>query len=254
MANKFIFISGLHRSGTSILHKVLKSQKNISGFDNTGAPEDEGQHLQSVFKNASYYGGPGKFSFNNEARLLNSSKLISQKNKDILLSEWGRFWDFGSTFLMEKSPPNLIRTQFLQELFPDSYFITIIRHPIPVSYATKNWTKQKLPELVNHWITAHEIYFDDVKEIRNHIEIKYEDLVSQPEKTFHFISKFLNTNITYNGEVNNSNVKYFKKWNNIMNPFNFFQKRKVINQYEKALIPFGYSLKDTRVNKKITNL
>ena len=40
---KFIFICGLHRSGTSLLYKILKNQKTISGFKNTTAIEDEGE-------------------------------------------------------------------------------------------------------------------------------------------------------------------------------------------------------------------
>ena len=61
--HKFIFICGLHRSGTSLLYKILKSQKNISGMENTGVIEDEGQHLQTVFNAANKHGGPGKFGF-----------------------------------------------------------------------------------------------------------------------------------------------------------------------------------------------
>jgi len=49
MDKKFVFISGLHRSGTSILHRILRSSEGISGFHDTNVPQDEGQHLQSVF-------------------------------------------------------------------------------------------------------------------------------------------------------------------------------------------------------------
>ena len=34
--------------------------------------------------------------------------------------------------LVEKSPPNLVRTRFLQALFPDARQIVVTRHPIAV--------------------------------------------------------------------------------------------------------------------------
>lgn len=252
MDNKFIFISGLHRSGTSILHEILKVQQNISGFNNTGVPEDEGQHLQSVFPTAKFYGGPGKFALNNDAHLTENSELITDKNKQKLFNEWEKYWDLNSKLLIEKSPPNLIKTRFLQEMFPNSYFITIIRHPIAVSYATKKWSGQSKQALLNHWVKAHEIYFDDVKHINKHIEIKYEDLISNPTNTLEEIGNFLNEKIEYNYQLKEGNSKYFKKWNSFLN--NPFEKKTLIKEYEEKLNKFGYSLEDTSFNKKITNL
>ncbi|MEI2612689.1 MAG: hypothetical protein V9G20_28950 [Candidatus Promineifilaceae bacterium] len=57
--HQFIFIGGLHRSGTSILFKTLRDHPQISGFYNTQVPEDEGQHLQTVIPPAKAFGGPG---------------------------------------------------------------------------------------------------------------------------------------------------------------------------------------------------
>ena len=54
-----IFVAGLHRSRTSLLHKVISSHPEVSGFSQTGVPEDEGQHLQSVYKSAKSFGGAG---------------------------------------------------------------------------------------------------------------------------------------------------------------------------------------------------
>jgi len=46
---QYVFIAGLHRSGTSVLARCLREHPQISGFRNTGVPEDEGQHLQDVY-------------------------------------------------------------------------------------------------------------------------------------------------------------------------------------------------------------
>ena len=73
----FVFIGGLHRSGTSILHRLLCEHPDTSGFEDTGVPEDEGQHLQSVFEPAYIHGGPGEFAFHAEAHLTEKSSLVS---------------------------------------------------------------------------------------------------------------------------------------------------------------------------------
>ena len=140
-AKKFIFISGLHRSGTSLLYRILKEQDEISGLSKTNELEDEGQHVQTVYKPAYEFGGVGKFGFNINARLDENSKLINELNRKKLFNEWSRFWDLEKNILLEKSPPNIIRTRFLQKMFPNSYFINITRHPIATSIASKKWSK-----------------------------------------------------------------------------------------------------------------
>jgi len=68
--DRLLFIGGLHKSGTSILHRILRSHSDVSGFSDTGFPQDEGHLIQSVYPPAWAYGGPGRFAFNPESRLI----------------------------------------------------------------------------------------------------------------------------------------------------------------------------------------
>ncbi len=245
--HKFIFICGLHRSGTSLLHKILRNQKDISGFENTPAIEDEGQHLQTVFNAANKHGGPGKFGFDSSSFLDANSKLINPKNKKTLLNEWNKYWNLNKEFLVEKSPPNLVRTLFLQALFPNSYFITIYRHPVATSLATKKWSKTSYSSLISHWLICHKKFISDRKKIKNSLEIKYEDLTEMPTKTLNTISKFLNTEVIIK-DINikkEVNQKYFNIWKNKKK--NFFLKYKINsyeNCFEKEINEFDYSFKN----------
>ncbi len=90
---KFIFLCGLHRSGTSPLFRILREHPQISGFFNTGVPEDEGQHLQTVFPAAKVYEGPGRFGFAREAHLTDESGLVMAENRQKLFAEWSKYWD-----------------------------------------------------------------------------------------------------------------------------------------------------------------
>ena len=242
---KFIFISGLHRSGTSLLYKILKEQDEISGLSKTNELEDEGQHVQTVYKPAYEFGGVGKFGFDINARLDENSKLINEINRKKLFNEWSRFWDLEKTILLEKSPPNIIRTRFLQKMFPNSYFINITRHPIATSIASKKWSKTSLDELISHWIKCHEIFNEDKKMIRNIINIKYEDLINNNEEILAQLSKFLKLNIKPSKiEIRKGiNDKYFKIWiKKSKSIFTKYRISKIIKKHNSDIEKFDYSL------------
>ena len=241
-----VFIGGLHRSGTSILHRVISSSEAVSGFSNTGVPEDEGQHLQTVFKAANKFGGPGKFAFNTDAGLDENSPLVSTANRDKLITEWTPLWDAEKPVWVEKSPPNLIRTRFFQALFPDALFITLFRHPLAVALATQKWSKTSVHELLKHWIKAHQIYLQDKPHLNHVLEFSYEHMTQQPEAIIKALEAFVDIKIDYHGSFINMNGKYLDKWRTLKS-WQWLRKReqeKCIRDYEEQLNEFGYSLVD----------
>jgi hypothetical protein len=177
---QLIFVGGLHKSGTSLTHRLLRAHPAVSGFVNTGAPEDEGQHLQNVYPAAKVYGGPGRFAFDERAHLTEQSSLVSTGTRTALLNDWAGYWDLSKDVLIEKSPPNLIRGRFLQALFPGAKFIFIVRHPASVSLATRKWTRQQDIELMLHWLVAHNIFLNDLAHLEHWAWLRYEDLVTKP--------------------------------------------------------------------------
>ena len=243
---KMVFISGLHRSGTSVLHRIIRAAPEVSGFENTGEREDEGQLLQTVYHRAKNYGGPGHFAFDERARLDENSSLITPENKEKLLCEWGKYWDNEKPIWVEKSPPNLIRTRFLQELFPDAYFVTITRHPLAVSMATQKWKEESLDYLIRHWLAAHRIYRNDRLKLKNEVSFSYEYMVQHPNNLLQQLGNFLDTEIPLSEPIKNGNTKYFAMWPKlkIWHWTRWNIKRKSANLYEEAVNEFGYSLLD----------
>lgn len=250
--HKFIFIGGLHRSGKSLIYKCLKEHPLISGFNENTVHEDEGQHVQSVYKPAKFYDGQGRFGFKSEAHLTEASPLLSDENKQRLFSEWKRYWDMEKPFLMEQSPPNLIISRFLQEIFPDSYFIMITRHPVPVSYETQKCRADRhhtLYSLVKHWLVSHETFEGDREYLRNGLVVKYEDFVQSPNQCIEGVYSFLgldkhNISEKIRPDINN---EYFEKWNE--SRANIFMKSYVgiiKKRFETRVRQFGYSLYDLK--------
>lgn len=233
---KIVFIGGLHRSGTSTLTKIIGSSDIVSIHTNTKKPENEGQHLQSVYKPAYKYGGLGIFGFFRKYHYTEKSDLLTPENNKKIINEWSKYWDLNKSILVEKSPPNIIHTRYLQEILPNSYFIIIIRHPFPVAMSTKKWNKQSLDKHIKHWLYVHKILYNDLKKIKNYLILKYEDLnIDTFEKEINiFLGEklFIDTEILQNiNSMKRSNEKYFE--NKIPNH--------IKNKYEKKINHYGYS-------------
>jgi len=252
-AHKFVFLGGLHRSGTTLLFRMLREHPVISGFRNNpdanewlGA-EDEGQYLQSVYPQAIYWGGPGKFAFDPEAHLTEQSGLLTTENKAKLATQWFPHWDLSKRVLLEKSPPNLLWTRFLQSAFPNSSFVMIVRHPVAVSLATEKWSPTGLESLIRHWLVAHEIFEADRPYLRRVMAIKHETLASAPAATLREIYGFLGLDpldTTFKA-TSEHNEKYFAQWRELSaNPETCASIRECVARHEARVRAFGYSLED----------
>jgi hypothetical protein len=241
--HRFIFICGLHRSGTSPLFKILREHPRVSGFRNTGVPEDEGQHLQTVFPPAKVFGGPGQFGFAAAAHLTEDSALVTSKNRHQLFEEWSRYWDLSRDCLLEKSPPNLIRTRFLQSMFPNSFFVVVTRHPIAVALATSKWTKCNTETLVKHWIHCHQLFELDRPRIRRVFTIKYEDLIRDTQRILHQICGFLDLSPMEPSPLDpDGNRRYFDTWRDMAAAHGQGPLiRQIAERYEDDVRSHGYS-------------
>ena len=148
---------------------------------------------------------------------------------------------------MEKSPPNIIRTRFLQAMYPNASFVTILRDPIAVSFATQKWSKTSLDSLFKHWLFCNQQYINDSKSLKKSLLFKYEDFTSRPDEVLLQLSDFLGESIELPKEwqlKQGVNQKYLDMWNRYRNSFWTKRKaQKLIFKYEDSFNDFGYSLK-----------
>ncbi|MBE9126712.1 MULTISPECIES: sulfotransferase family protein [unclassified Coleofasciculus] len=245
--HKFVFIGGLHRSGTSLLCRTLREHPQISGFSNTGAIEDEGQWLQSVYSPAQVYGGPGRFGFNQSSFMDEKSDLVSSENAQKLFQEWKKHWDLNKPVLLEKSPPNLVRSRFLQAMFPNSFLIIMLRHPIPVSYATQKWSNTSIDSLIKHWLICHERFDRDHRYLQNVLILKYENFIIDPQGILRKIYDFIGIqNVSISLDIRAGvNEQYFSRWQKLYKGnIKKFYAYYIHIKHEKNINYFGYSLKD----------
>lgn len=245
---RYVFVCGMHRSGTSVLARNLAKLPDCSGFTDTGVVEDEGQYLQNVYPADVTYGGTGRYGFDERAHLTEKSALLTSANIQRLRSSWNEHWNADSSIRIEKTPGNLIMTRFLQAVFPNAYFVIITRHPIAVSMATQRWTvtRSALHRLFDHWLRCHEIFEEDKQYLRHVYELSYEEYIKAPIRYHQEIAGFLGVNVT--GQVmeevtTSHNKRYFDRWLRLLTKSPFRQYYEYLaSSYESRFLPYGYSL------------
>ena len=248
-----VFVGGLHRSGTTLLARLLASHPDATGLDGTGVPEDEGQHLQDVYPAAERPGGSGRFALNPAAHRTEDHAEASDRSAQLLWDAWRPYWDSDARFLIEKSPPNLMMGRFLQALYPSASFVFIVRHPVTVTLATRKWRRRTpLPRLMNNWFTAHETARSDLPALSRVHLVSYEWLLADPRSTLDAVVDFL----SMPGEVDVSSVdasgsdRYEEQWHTLRTE-GHRGATKTSERFEKQALRFGYDLDDLRLAPRV---
>ena len=254
---RLVFVGGLHRSGTTPFAKILDGHPEISGLVDTGVREDEGQHLQRVYPKAKVYGGSGRFAHRPEAHLTEASPLTSTANAQAMLDSWVPFWDTSRTFLVEKSPPNLIMGRFLQAQFPGSGLIVVVRHPVAVALSNKKWRRitstnprkfQSLNQMVEHWLAAHTILAADAPHLDRLLVVHYERLIQSPDDELKRVQSFLGLSqpIDSSKLSRSHSDSYAERWASYEGWWRpgGWQRRIIGSRHAEDIAAFGYDWAD----------
>jgi hypothetical protein len=255
--SRLVFVGGLHRSGTTPFARTLAEHPDVSGISDSPAREDEGQHLQSVYPKAKVYGGSGRFAHHAAAHLTDTSPLVGPDQAEAMLASWEPYWDTGARLLVEKSPPNIIMSRFLQACFPGSAYIAVVRHPVAVALSNKKWRRvtsanprkfESLGGLVQHWLVAHDILAGDLPHVERALVVYYENLVANPEAELQRVGRFLGLSRPFPASSLTAahGSGYAAWWDELRHPWRpgAWQRRRIERRDGARIAAFGYDIDD----------
>jgi hypothetical protein len=179
MRHRYLFISGLHRSGTSLATRIAASIDGIGAIWNAPVPENEGVYLQGAIPHDAQSGAPGRFAFDPDQHLVDGGPYDRLDVRERIEADWDP-WFPPTPWRVEKSPVNLLRSRLYQQLFPLSQFVIVTRHPLAVARATEKWSNLGEADLVAHWGQAYRLALMDARRLHARLILRYEDLVADP--------------------------------------------------------------------------
>lgn len=198
--HRFLFVSGMHHSGTSVTNYILQTLELISGHRGTGSGQDEGVGLQKEYPPAIKFGGACNFVHHHEIYLNATHEAATPEARRCIMAQWSKYWNLSRPVLLEKSPPTLIQIDYRAYLFPHvSANIIVVRHPLYMCFVKKNlvdlekaWVSDNgirmLTRAIEGWLKAHEFVRSAILHPnRKTALIQYESYFKLPDAVDHLL-------------------------------------------------------------------
>ena len=192
--DSWLFLVGLTNSGTTLLQQILATHPSIYALPR------EGHRLTTAFPDPGIYHGR-ECSLRVRSELIRSWGVHAEHfhwtESDAPLSalqahyDWSRFYPAEPAILLEKSPPNLVRTRWLQRHFHRAQFIAIVRSPYAVCEGIRRRGRNPIEDAALHWRRAHEVLLSDEPHIDRILWLSYEELCADPASALARAQSFL---------------------------------------------------------------
>ncbi|MEE4201936.1 sulfotransferase family protein [Erythrobacter sp.] len=207
--HRYIFIAGLHRTGTSLIARVIGSHRDVAAIEGAPVPENEGCYLQGAIPHTAKDGIPGAYALDPAQHRTETDPLNTLATKERLEAEWGVWFDPAKSWRVEKSPVNLTRMRLLQALFPLAQFIVVTRHPLFMAQALQKWSDDSAVNLARYGARAYRLMLDDLDYLHAAMVVRYEDFVARPDAHTRAFEAFLGVDQGMEaGEVRDGNTDY----------------------------------------------
>jgi hypothetical protein len=196
--NEYIFILSPPYCGSTLLNELISTSPLVSV--NNIFESREGQQLPTT----------RKLMFDHERRW----DATLTFDWEYIKREWSKYWDVTKPFLLEKSPPNVIRVEAINKAFSNPYFIIFYRNPYAhCESLIRRRKKNNTPKVVAEFaIQCLEYQMKNKQLAIKSISTSYEDLTRAPEEFKKQLSEFIPglTGLQHDIEFNAHNFKKAK--------------------------------------------
>ena len=180
----WLFIVGLHGSGTTLLKSILAQHPAVRSMPR------EGQYFTNAIPQVVAYGFVRRFT-----ERLDLFRLTEADAPAAALRaqyDWSFVFPRTKGIKLEKSSTDVIRARWLQAHFEPARFVTILRDPYAVCASTRRrYPAFAMEDIARQWRVAHELLLEDLPRLRRNLIVRYEDLCDDVEEQLRRLSEFL---------------------------------------------------------------
>jgi hypothetical protein len=179
----WLFVVGCNNSGTTLLVEALESHPLIRSLPK------EGQRITKAIPNSAPLGIGRVFT-----KRLDLFRRTEKDDGDAvprLRYDWAYFADSRPGIRLEKSPPNTLRSRWLQRHFAPARFIVLVRNPYAVCEGIARRRGHSIKEAAAHWRLVHEVLEEDLPHLERSLVVRYEDFCAKPLSVLNEVQQFL---------------------------------------------------------------
>lgn len=228
----YLFVLCPPYCGSTLLWKLLSTSANVSALPNEGQFLPE---LSDVMREKPW----------------DASRVFPWPE---IKRVWESYWDLSKPVLLEKSPPNLIRTREIVAHFQPVKFIIMVRDPyaqVEGLMRRNGWKERFSAHFAMRWLRAQ---LDNARVLENALVLTYESLVANPvqacEKLAAFIPALRDLDPTasfevhsIDGTVNRPITELNSKKIAALSPESLATMNTVFEQHADTLAAWGYQIR-----------
>ena len=179
------FIVGCYNSGTTLLHDLIARHPSV------GRMPFEGHYYTNQLLRPADIGLPRLWALSPERFRMRATDG-NHINVRRLKRQWGaRYNNSSLPVLLEKTPTNAARMQWLNAHFEGARFIGIVRSGYAVAEGIRRKAGHDIADAARQWRVSNEIMLEDAASLSHFRLLRYEDLTSRPRDIISDLLDFL---------------------------------------------------------------
>ena len=179
----WLFILGASNSGTTLFTRLLGLHPFIRDL------QGEGQRITRALPRPRHF-GLGRI-WTQRLDAFRWTETDDASSVERCMFDWAYNAPRGDGYVLEKSPPNVVRARWLQQNFQPCRFIVLTRSPYAVCEGICRRKQYDITVAAEHWAKAHDILHEDIPHLSNVLQLTYERLCEDTQNVLQEIESFL---------------------------------------------------------------